>query len=406
LNLAVHGGNPGILSETRGMGGCSGKGMRTRLLALLAVALCVALAWVAAPALSLRPYMPAAVDFEQRLPAAMRMAGPIPDDHARAAAAEPGWISPVVEAPHEFDLVGIAKEMRAVQIRARDQGGEWSEWVESAAGDPVYFGGADELQVRADFRPAGTLHYVNVSGTAGGAADRALNEVRGAINSAVISVASLPVAEALAPRPRFVTREEWGANRAEGGCPPRTAPAYGSVKAGVIHHTVTANEYSLEEANGIVLGICRYHRNANGWNDIGYQALVDRFGRVYKGRAGGMKKPVVGAQAQGFNSQTTGVSSIGEHDSAAPTAKASAAIVRYLAWKLNRHGVNPVTKKTKLVSAGGEATPYPAGTVVTPYRVIGHRRLNSTACPGALLYAQVASLRNRIQKRIKKYAGR
>ena len=373
--------------------------MRRRTLASAGVALALFLAWVAAPALSLQPYLPAAVDFEQRLPEPEPLLGP-------ASASSHDWISPVVSAPNEFDLVGIAREMREVEIRARDEGGDWSEWVESANGDPVYFGGAEQLQVRAAFRPSGTLHYVNVSGTAGGAGEDLLNGVRGAINDAFISVASTPVAEAIAPRPRFVTRDEWGANRAEGGCPPRTVPAYGEVRAGVIHHTVTANEYSLEEAPGIVLGICRYHRNGNGWNDIGYQALVDRFGRVYKGRAGGMKKAVVGAQAQGFNSQTTGISSIGEHDSQPPTAKAQAGIVRFLAWKLHLHGVNPVTKKTKLVSAGGELTPYPAGTVVTPYRVIGHQRLNATACPGAMLYSRVASLRDRIQQRIKKYSGR
>jgi hypothetical protein len=383
--------------------------MRPKLLALAGVASSVLIAWAAAPALSLRPYLPEAVDFEQRLPPAKRIANPLGDAHAARTAAggrADGWISPVVSAPHEFDLVGIAGEMREVEIRARQGGDEWSDWIHAANGDPVYFGGAEEVQVRSSFRPTGTLHYVNVSGTAGSAADRLLNEVRGTINSAVISVASTPIAEAIAPRPKFVTRDQWGANRAEGGCPPRTDPAYGSVKAGVIHHTVTANDYTVEEGPAIVLGICRYHRNANGWNDIGYQALVDRFGRVYKGRAGGMKSAVVGAQAQGFNSQTTGVSSIGEHDSEAPTPKARAAIIRFLAWKLALHKVAPVTKKTKLISAGGEATPYPAGTVVTPYRVIGHRRLNSTACPGALLYAQVASIRNQTQKRIKKYSKR
>ena len=62
-----------------------------------------------------------------------------------------------------------------------------------------------------------------------------------------------------------------------------------------------------------MLGICRFHVYGNGWNDIGYNALVDRYGTLYEAAAGGLKKPIVGAQAQGFNSVTTSIASIGDY---------------------------------------------------------------------------------------------
>jgi uncharacterized protein with LGFP repeats len=221
------------------------------------------------------------------------------------------------------------------------------------------------------------------------------------VNTAFISAASSFVASAASPKPKLVSRAKWGANLEEGGCAPRGPAEYGEVRAGVIHHTVNANEYSKDEAAGIVLGICRFHVNGNGWNDIGYQALVDRYGRLYTGRAGGIGSPVVGAQAMGFNSQTTAIASIGTHTTVKLNRKARASVIRYLAWKLSVHGAVPATASVELTSAGGSASRYPAGQKIYPYRVIGHRDLGLTECPGNKLYAQITGIRKFVQKRIK-----
>jgi N-acetylmuramoyl-L-alanine amidase-like protein len=380
--------------------------MRKRIGMGVCLALITALAWVAAPALSLRPYIPGAVDFERAIPAAKRMA-PAAIASARAAhprEAAPLWISPPIDAPHRFDLVGVARELRSVEIRVRDDGGRWSNWVEQEDGTPIYAGGADQAQVRASFRPRGRLHFVNVSGTSGSFADRVVNSARAAINTAFISVASTPVAQAIAPKPRVVSRAGWGADLPDGGCPPRSAPEYGTVQAAVIHHTVNANDYTPEEAPSIVLGICRFHVYGNGWNDIGYNALVDRYGTLYEGRAGGLKRPVAGAQAQGFNFQTTSIASIGDHTSETPTPEAQHSIIQFLAWKMAVDRAYPVTGTVPLTSAGGSESRYPAGTVVTVPRILGHTTLGLTACPGGAMIPLIPQIQAAVQKRIKHFA--
>ncbi len=382
--------------------------MRRWVLTGVCLALLGGFAWVAAPALSLRPYMPGGVDFERVIPKAKRVSATMA---AAARAAHPHekaprWISPPIEAPHPFDLVGVAREMRAVEIRVRDDGGRWSNWVEQEDGTPIYVGGADEAQVRARFRPRGRLHFVNVSGTAGGFASNLLNSARRAINTAFISVASTPIAQALAPKPRIVKRASWGADLPSGGCPPRGPAEYGSVRAAVIHHTVNANDYTPEEAPSIVLGICRFHVYGNGWNDIGYNALVDRYGTIYEGRAGGLKRPVVGAQAQGFNDQTTSIASIGDHTSEAPTPAAQSAIIRFLAWKMAVNRAYPVTGTVQLTSGGGSESRYRAGTVITVPRIVGHLTLGLTACPGGAMIPLIPQITAAVQKRIKHFAKR
>ena len=175
------------------------------------------------------PYMPGGVDFESGIPTAKRIsaAAVASARSAHPREAPPRWISPPIDAPHRFDLVGVAREARTVQIRVRDDGGRWSDWVEQEDGTPIYVGGADQAQVRAPFGPRGRLHFVNVSGTAGGFADRLLNSARRAINTAFISVASTPVAQAIAPKPAIVSRAGLGCRPPEWrlpapGCRPST----------------------------------------------------------------------------------------------------------------------------------------------------------------------------------------
>ena len=102
----------------------------------------------------------------------------------------------------------------------------------------------------------------------------------------------------IAGSPPIFTRRAWNANEAI----RRGAPSYASsVQFAVVHHTAGSNSYTASQSAAIVRGIEVYHVQGNGWNDIGYNFLVDRFGTVYEGRFGGIDRNVVGAHALGFN---------------------------------------------------------------------------------------------------------
>jgi N-acetylmuramoyl-L-alanine amidase len=125
--------------------------------------------------------------------------------------------------------------------------------------------------------------------------------------------------------------------------------------------------------------------------DVGYQFLVDRYGQIFEGRAGGADRPVIGAQAGGFNTDSFGVSAIGDFTSATPPSGMLSQISRVLGWKLGLHGRDP-QGRTQLSSAGGDATQHPAGTVVPLNVVSGHHDVDLTSCPIGL-YDYLPSMR-------------
>ncbi len=116
-------------------------------------------------------------------------------------------------------------------------------------------------------------------------------------------------------QPVILTRAQWGADESI-----RTRlPSYSStIKAGFVHHTVNANSYSVADVPAVMRGIYAYHVKSNGWSDIGYNFLIDRFGRTWEGRYGGITRAVIGAHTGGFNTDTFAASLLGTYSTTAP----------------------------------------------------------------------------------------
>ena len=105
---------------------------------------------------------------------------------------------------------------------------------------------------------------------------------------------------------------------------------------------MNANDYTRAEVPGILRSIYAYHTQSRGWSDIGYNFLVDRFGRIWEGRYGGVDRPVVGAHTLGYNDYSFAMSAIGNFDIKQPSQAMIQAYGALFAWKLSLHGVDAV----------------------------------------------------------------
>ncbi|MEU5165426.1 MULTISPECIES: N-acetylmuramoyl-L-alanine amidase [Streptomyces] len=192
--------------------------------------------------------------------------------------------------------------------------------------------------------------------------------------------------------PPVLSQAQWGASTTYNGTPEYAE----KVDAIVVHHTGVDldNSKSCTDSAERIRTIQQGHL-AKGWFDIGYNFLVDRCGRIFEGRSGGTDLPVRGAHDYGFNTNTIGVSYLGNFESAKPTRLALEAIARIAAWRLGQYGVSPAAQVT-LTSAGDagvDGNKIAKGTQVTLPAVFGHRDTNNTACPGRNLYSQLPLIR-------------
>jgi hypothetical protein len=268
-----------------------------------------------------------------------------------------------------------------VSYRVHRLHGRWSAWT-AADADVAPDGGT------------GRWHDGNLDWT--GAADAVQFRTHGVVRrlrayelwSRVTTAPTRGLSEAGSPS--IVPRSGWGADEEIVRAKPTFAPA---VRLLVVHHTAGANAYSRAQAAAIVRGIEVYHVKGNGWNDIGYNFLVDRFGTVYEGRGGGIDRNVIGAHAEGFNTGTAGVALIGNFSVATPPKAQQNALVALAAWRLDIAHVDPLS--TVVYTSGGNYK-YKAGKVVTLRAISGHRDTGPSECPGSAAYKLIPGLTKRV----------
>jgi uncharacterized protein with LGFP repeats len=202
---------------------------------------------------------------------------------------------------------------------------------------------------------------------------------------------SWSASSALAPgQPvNIISRGQWGADESL----RRGAPLYDSgIRAGIVHHSASGNDYSPQDSAAIVRSIYEYHLGL-GWGDIGYNALVDKYGQVFEGRAGGVTKAVEGIHTGGFNANTWAVCMIGNYDKDPPTPELLRSVGQLLGWRLAMDRVDP-HGTVRLTSAGGPNTVVPQGATPILPNIFAHRDVGNTACPGTTGYAFMDQIRD------------
>jgi hypothetical protein len=297
-----------------------------------------------------------------------------------------GARSLAASAPKRFDLVGLHwRGSGTVEFRTRSLAGRWSSWHRAAPE-------AEDLPdvSSAEARAGRGWRLGNPFWT--GASDGIAYRLRGKVDRLRAYFVRSPEERiplrrvSLAGSPLVLSRLAWGANESIRRAPPRYAP---SVQFALVHHTAGSNSYTASQSAAIVRGIEVYHVKGNGWDDIGYNFLVDKYGQVFEGRYGGVDRNVIGAHAEGFNTGSTGVAVLGTYGSAAPPVVAKTALANLLAWRLDVAHVDPLSSLTW--TSGGNAR-FPLGVPVTLRVVAGHRDTGFTSCPGNALYAQLGAL--------------
>jgi hypothetical protein len=292
-------------------------------------------------------------------------------------------------------------------VRASIDGTVWTRWEEIIANDDLSVpeDGPDVLWSQV-VDVGAVARFYQVRAVAVAAPDGTVPDVR-RVEVNTVDATSGPEVPPPAPgplafekstgKPQVISRTAWGSPDGQGS---RVAADYVNTTHIVVHHTTDPNPLVPGEVNwpARVRAIWTYHAITRKWGDIGYNYIIDPFGRIYEGRTGGDN--AVGFHDTG-NRGSMGVAMLGTFQSVRPSDATLDALVRLMAWKADQQHIDPLGRSYyQGCERSSYCRPYNAGSVVP--NIAGHRQVTPghTTCPGDATMAVMPELRERVRQLI------
>jgi len=170
-------------------------------------------------------------------------------------------------------------------------------------------------------------------------------------------------------------------------CPEDNTPQFTEPTHLIVHHSAGNNQSNNFET--VVEFIWDLHVNTNGWDDIGYNWLVDPNGILYEGRSDNAQ----GAHFSCINENTVGICVIGDYSLVQPSEASLTTLVSLLACEATDHTID-INAQSYHVT----------GDFILD-NLAGHRdssgsdnACSSTVCPGDSFYPLLDNIRLQVSE--------
>ncbi|XP_030242953.1 peptidoglycan-recognition protein LB isoform X1 [Drosophila navojoa] len=172
-------------------------------------------------------------------------------------------------------------------------------------------------------------------------------------------VATVGGAGGAARSSQLLSRADWGARM-----PKEVNYFEGPAPYVIIHHSyIPAACVTTPDCMRSMREMQDFHQVDRGWNDIGYSFGIGGDGLIYTGRGFN----VVGAHAPKYNDKSVGIVLIGDWRTELPPASMLQAAQDLIAFGVAKGYIDP------------------------SYKLLGHRQVRDTECPGGRLFQEIST---------------